>query len=55
MTITVFGKAYDTTTAPRFARYALDLITNKYGTNLDTRAPRVVKHHAKFLCGKFGV
>jgi hypothetical protein len=51
----VFGTSFEFFTAPPFVQYALLLITRKYGTDLDVRAPKFARVRAFRLLRKYGI
>lgn len=51
----VFGTTFTYTLAPKFVRYAADLLVGKWGTNLDTEAPDAARLRGFQLMVKFGI
>lgn len=50
----VFGITFEFYTAPSFVQYRARLAARRYGTNLDSRAPRALRLALYRLLVKFG-
>lgn len=53
--MTVNGIAYTFPDCPKWVTYQVNLLTGRYGTNLDTGACQAIRHNGLLLARRYGV